>query len=63
MTFAKTDKENKIPEKLKPYPGTYKASAYFDDGGVFLGELLDGLKDIFPTCVCLIQVFKNRTIN
>ena len=47
------DKENKRPEKLKPYPGTYKASACFDDGDVL---------DLY-SYVCFIQDFKNRTIN
>jgi len=51
ITFVKTDKDNKRPEKLKPYPGTYKASACVNDGDEFLSELLDGLKNIYSTCV------------
>ncbi|CAG2197425.1 unnamed protein product [Mytilus edulis] len=49
ITFAKTDKDK--TDKVKPYPGAYKPSSCDNDENEFLSEILDGLKDIYPTCV------------
>lgn len=51
ITFARTDKDNKTPEKIKPYPCTSRASARVYYGDVFSSELVDGVQNIYPSCV------------
>jgi len=61
IRFVKTEKEQKA-EKLKPYPGVYKAGMCKDEGNLFLNDILDGLKDIYPEC-CLYQTLRPEHAN
>ncbi|XP_071122530.1 uncharacterized protein [Mytilus edulis] len=61
IKFVKTEKEQKA-EKIKPYPGVYQAGPCREEGNLFLHDILDGLKDVYPECV-LYQTLRPEHAN